>query len=113
MPRTTISNQTHALITLYVKLYTDKYEKPPVINRYREKWGFQSMIEDLGYERAREVVEYYFNTKKPGHPVPGLLFNYEKLSITLEEMANDEAIRAELRAQTKQRVEEWERMYGD
>lgn len=109
----TLNKQANALITLYVNLYNDKYGRGPQVNRYREKWGFLSMIEDLGYQRAQEVVTYYFNTGRVGHPVQQLLFNYDKLDKVMREIADDEAKRAEIRAATEKRVREWESARGN
>lgn len=103
----TLNKQANALISLYIKEYTDKYKRAPQVNRYREKWGFISMVEDLGYERAREVVSYYFTTGNVGHAVQKLLQNYDRYSRTLTEIAEDKVRRAELRRETEIRVREW------
>lgn len=107
-PKNTAAQNANALITLYIKCYTEKYSRKPNINRYRIKWGFQDMVEDLGYQRSREVVEYYFRTGRSGHPTDFLLMNYEKISEVYEEKQEDERKRAELRKQTEQRVKELE-----
>jgi hypothetical protein len=104
----TLSKQANALINLYASHYLDKYSSQPTLNRFREKWGFQSMIEDLGYGRAQEVIAYYFKTGRLGHPVQYLLYNYDKLNIILREIAEDEITREELKAATAARVAEWE-----
>lgn len=104
------NQQVHALISHYLKLYRAKYEADPRdFNRYRDKWGFQAMIEDFGAVRAKQIVEYYFETTKPRHPTNYLLFNYEQLNNAMLERAEDEKKRAELRAESKRRVEEWRR----
>lgn len=110
MAKATLANQANALITLYIKLYTDKYEHAPKLNRYRERWGFQSMVEDLGYEKSQEVIRYYMRQNRPGHPVSHLLFNYDNMAEVIEELEQDNEKRAELRAKTEQRVKEWERV---
>lgn len=109
----TLNKQANALITLYVKEYSAKYNRAPNINRYREKWGFISMVEDLGYERAQKIIEYYFTTGRIGHPVQGLLQNYDRLNRILTEMAEDEKNRERLRRETEQRVREWEAVHGN
>lgn len=113
MAQTTLNKQTHGLIGKYIQLWTAKYRKAPVINRYREKWGFQSMIEDLGYDRALKVTEYYFKTDHPGHPVNYLLFNYDKFHNILNELEDDEVNREKLRRATEARVREWEARHGN
>jgi len=97
----------------YVKKYEDTYgTKPTNFNRFREKWGFQSMITDLGTNRAAEVVDYYFETRHIGHPVTGLLYNYDKLDELMKERAVDEENRAKLRRESEQRVKEWREAHG-
>ena len=108
MANNTIAQNANALITLYIQCYTEKYSRKPNINRYRVKWGFQDMVTDLGYQQAREVVEYYFKTGRQGHQIEFLLMNYEKISEVYEEKKVDERIRAELRKHTEQRVKELE-----
>jgi len=105
--------QVNALITSYLKLYSDRYgNRPDGFNRFREKWGFQAMIEDLGYERAKEVVAYYFETRNIGHPVTELLYDYDRLDVLMRERAKDEEQRRILREKSKTRVEEWRKQNG-
>lgn len=108
----TAAQKANALITHYVKLYKAKYKKEPEINRYRERWGFQAMIEDLGDAEARLVIEHYFETGKIGHPVQYLLHNYDRLAKIRRELEEDKANRLRLREQTRLRVQEWERVNG-
>lgn len=104
----TLKKHMNSLVTLYLKHYVEKYDRQPAaFNRHRDKWGFESMVQDLGYERAQEVVEYYFKTNRPLHPVQYLLYNYDKLDILMKEYAKDELDRAELRRLTEKRVKEW------
>jgi hypothetical protein len=104
-----VSNQqTHSLISHFLTQYQQKHNGPPRdFNRHRDKWGFQSMIEDLGMARAREIVTYYFSLPNNSHTVNGLLFNYDKLNTDMMEREEDEIERRRIRAETKQRVEEW------
>ena len=106
--QSTITKQGNALVTLFIKQYTDKYGRTPTLNRYKAKWGFFDMTQDLGYDRAQEVVKYYFMTAKSGHPVEFLHNNYEKIAVFYEEKKLDERKRAELRALTEERVAAWE-----
>lgn len=107
------STQVNALITQYLTLYQERYgRKPTDFNRYKEKWGFASMIEDLGNARAKEVVSYYFETNNIGHPVSKLLYNYEKLDEIMTERAADEELRARLRRESEARVKAWREKHG-
>lgn len=115
MPRASTANQkAYALITLYVKEYGAKYGAQPTgLNRHRDKWGFQDMVDDLGYENAQAVIKFYFTTGRVGHPLQFLLYNYEKLDVIRREMIEDEKKRLELREATRIRVEKWEREHGN
>lgn len=112
--QTSLTRQANGLIDCYINEYKAKYEdREPMLNRYRERWGFQSMAEDLGYARAKEVIAFYFRTGRVGHPVQYLLFNYDKLNKVLTEIEQDELKRAQLRAETEERVRMWSEKYGN
>jgi hypothetical protein len=107
------TQQTHALVTLYLKKYKEKYGKDPLrFNRYRDKWGFQSMAEDLGIDRAKEVIEYYFETGRMGHPTSYLINNYDKINERMIERAEDVINRKKLMEASAKRVEEWRAKRG-
>lgn len=107
------SAQVNTLISQYLNLYEVKYgNRPNDFNRYREKWGFQSMIEDLGFARAKEVVSYYFDTNNIGHPVSKLLYNYEKIDEIMTERAADDELRSRLRRESEARVKAWREKNG-
>lgn len=99
---------SYALISLYENLYLDKYGKRPVVNRYREKWGMQDVIDSVGYDRAKELLDYYFKTNKPGHPVNWFFMNFDSMDKMLYQKAEDEINRKKLKQLTKQMVEEME-----
>lgn len=103
-----LTKQTNALITLFVKSYGDKHHSDPVINRYKQKWGFQDMIEDIGYDGAQEAMEYFFGMKTPNHDVKTLLNNYERYYKVVKDLEKDKEERLILREQTRKRVEEME-----
>lgn len=96
----------YALIDLYVKLYNKKYNKKPIINRHREKWAMGDVIESVGYDRARELLEYYFKTGNPGHPLTWFFYNFDRLDEMLSRLEHDAAWRERIRQITKKRMEE-------
>lgn len=104
----TVNKNARELLTLYVSLYQKKYNKTPEMNRFKQQWGFRGMYEDLGRAQAVKVVEYYFRTSRPGHPIDYLLYNYEKLNRILTEIEKDARDREQWRKETEQRVKEWE-----
>lgn len=96
----------NALISLYEKLYKEKYDRKAAINRYKDKWGFQDMLKDLGPVESREVLEYFFGTNRPGHTLLQLFRNYDEIAKRKAEIEKDTRDREKLRAETKRRVQE-------
>jgi hypothetical protein len=108
-----LAQQANALISKYVKLYTDRYGEAPVINRYRERWGFQSVIEDLGGQNANRVLEYYFTLKRTNHPVQDFLRSYDELHKWRLADEEDKRRVAQLHEETAKRVKEWQEKHGN
>ena len=102
------ARQPYVLISIYEMLYKEKYNRAPKINKYREKWAMQDVIDSIGFDRARNVLEYYFRTNRPGHPLQHFFFNFDKLDQVMIELDKDKLAREKLRMQTKQMVEERE-----
>jgi hypothetical protein len=96
----------YGLISLYCVLFKEHYKKPPVVNKYREKWAMQEVIDSVGYERSKSLIEYYFKMTKTGHPLTWFFYNFEKLDISLQEKEQDQTRRELIRAKTKSMVEE-------
>lgn len=100
--------QVQTLVSYYLKLYKAKYEAAPRdFNRYRDKWGFQGMLEDYGMDVSKQIIDFYFGTRRANHPTNYLLFNYEKLNSAMLEREEDELNRKKLREESRRRVEEW------
>jgi hypothetical protein len=68
----------------------------------------QDVIESVGFDRAKELLEYYFKTSKYGHPVNYFFMNFDNIDKTLEAQAEDIEHRRKLKELTKQMVEERE-----
>jgi hypothetical protein len=99
------SKEPYVLIGLYEKLYFEKYNKKPRLNKFREKWAMQDVIDSVGYDRARELIEYYFKTSKNGHPLNFFFYNFDRIDQVESDARRDKANRAMLREQTKKLVE--------
>jgi hypothetical protein len=97
---------THSLVSLYISMYKDKYGRDPKVNRHREKWAMQDVIDSVGYDRSKELLEYYFKVTKPGHPLSWFFYNFDKLDEMSSRLEEDKARRTFLRNQTKKMVEE-------
>ena len=103
------NKQPHALLTHYISLYKDRYGRDPILNRYREKWGMQDVIDTVGYQRAKDLVEYYFTLNKYNHPLQWFFYNFDKLDKLWKDIEDDKVHRDMLRSKTKEMVEERER----
>lgn len=105
----TEKQQAQALISQYIGLCRDKYGKEPVVNRFKEKWAFQDVIDSLGYDRAVEVLNFYFATEsRDRHGLQTFLYNFDKLHESLEARDADRAKRAILLEETRKRMEQSE-----
>ena len=99
------SKEPYALISFYEKLYFEKYNKKPRLNKFREKWAMQDVLDSVGYERAKELIEYYFKTNKFGHPLNFFFYNFDRIDQLQREIAKDKLNRVRLREETKKLVE--------
>jgi hypothetical protein len=108
MAKEAANKQPYILISIYESLYKERYNRAPSINRYREKWAMQDVIDSIGFDRAKAVLEYYFKTNKSGHPIQHFLFNFDKLHQVMIELDKDRDAIEKLLAETKQMVEEYE-----
>ena len=97
--------QPYVLIGLYESLYQERYGKKPRVNKFREKWAMQDVIDSVGFERAKELVIYYFKTSKSGHPLNFFFYNFDKIDYLKAEIEKDITKRRILREETKRMVE--------
>ena len=97
--------QPYILISLYESLYFEKYGKKPRLNKFREKWAMQDVVDSVGFDRARELLDYYFRTGKNGHPLNFFFYNFDRMDQVEKEREKDRINRSRLRQQTKTLVE--------
>ncbi len=95
----------YVLIGLYENLYFEKYNKKPRINKFREKWAMQDVIDSVGMDKAKELLVYYFKTTKSGHPLSFFFYNFDKLDYLKTEREKDAKHRKLLLQATKELVE--------
>ena len=100
------SKEPYILLTLYQNLYKEKYNKAVTINKFREKWAMQDVIDSVGYTRAKELLEYYFGLTKNGHPLQFFLYNFDKMDVVKIEIEKDKEKRRLLLEETKKMVEQ-------
>ena len=99
------SKEPYILISLYQNLYKEKYGKVVSINKFREKWAMQDVIDSVGFDRAKDILEYYFKTSKSGHPLQFFYFNFDRIGHLMTEIKKDKDNRRVLREATRQMVE--------
>ncbi len=75
------------------------------INKFREKWAMQDVIDSVGYDRAVELLKYYFKTAKSGHPLNFFYNNFDRIDNLEKEIKKDKAVRSVLLEETKKMVE--------
>jgi hypothetical protein len=95
----------YVLIGLYENLYFEKYNKKPRINKFREKWAMQDVIDSVGVDKAKELLVYYFKTTKSGHPLSFFFYNFDRLDYLKTEREKDAKHRKLLLQATKELVE--------
>lgn len=99
------NKEPYILLSLYTNLYKEKYGKTPTLNKFREKWAMQDVIDSVGFDRARELLEYYFGLSKTGHPLQFFYYNFDKMDFLKKEIDKDKLNRQRLLEETRQMVE--------
>lgn len=102
------SKLCYGLLNYYMKLYTIKYGRKPVVNLYKEKWAMNDVIDSIGYDRAKELLDYYFHVNNPNHSLTWFYYNFDRLDEMLQKSEEDKLRRAKIREKTKKMVEESE-----
>ena len=98
--------QPYILIGLYQNLYKEKYGRVPTMNKFREKWAMQDVIDSVGFDRAKELLIYYFSLTKNGHPLQFFFYNFDKMDSLKIEIEKDKEKRRLLLEETKKIVEQ-------
>ena len=98
--------EPYVLIGLYLSLYKEKYNKSLTVNKFREKWAMQDVIDSVGFDKAVELINYYFSLEKFNHPLQFFYYNFDKMEQARVELQKDIETRRLLREHTKKMVEE-------
>lgn len=99
--------QAGKLLTQYSTLHRERYGAIPKMNRFKEKYAMKDVVESVGFDRATMLMSYYFKTARTSHPIEWFKYNFEKLDLILDELAEDEAKKSKMREETARRVAEW------
>jgi hypothetical protein len=100
------NRQPYILITLYQNLYEEKYGKEIRVNKFREKWAMQDVIDSVGFDDAYKLLRYYFTLSKQGHPLQFFYLNFDKIEKVKNDIDQDVERRRLLREATKKMVQE-------
>jgi len=100
------NKEPYILLSLFQNLYKEKYGKEASINKFREKWAMQDVIDSVGFNRAKELLEYYFGLNKNGHPLQFFFYNFDKMDALKIEIEKDKNKRRLLLEETKKMVEQ-------
>ena len=65
----------------------------------------KDVIDSVGFDRAKELLVYYFKTNKSGHPLGFFFYNFDKIDYLKMEIEKDIKNRRTLREATKKLVE--------
>lgn len=100
------NKEPYILLTQYQNLYKNKYGKAPLINKFREKWAIQDVIDSVGFDKAKDLLEYYFTLAKQGHPLQFFYFNFDKMEVARNDLYKDKERRRIVMEATKKMVED-------
>ena len=100
------NKEPYILLSLYQNLYKDKYGRTPSMNKYKEKWAMQDVIDSVGFDQASLLLQYYFTTNKSGHPLLFFYNNFDRINTYMINSKKDKENRKRLMEQTKKLVEE-------
>ena len=101
-----VNKEPYILLSLYSILYEEAYKSKPTINRYKEKWAMQDVIDSIGFDRSKEVLEYYFKTGKSRHPLNFFYNNFDRIEGMMIQIKEDKINRRRLLQETKRMVED-------
>jgi hypothetical protein len=100
-----VKSEPYRLVGEFERLYREKYNRKPRINRYKYKWAMVDMIEDYGSSRIYEAMQYFFSVDRAEHTIDFFVYNFDRIEKTMTEIQKDREHRQKLREATKKMVE--------
>lgn len=91
-----------SLLSEYIRLYKSRYASAPILNKYKEKWGMASLVEDFGREEVEKTLNYYFKINREGHSLPWFYNNFSTVHISRLSAEKDDKIRSAARQKTQE-----------
>lgn len=106
--------QTKSLTSYYVHLYKQKYGQDPVVNGFKARWNFDTMLNISEQKEIEELLDHYFKTiSTNGHTLEWFFYHYEELANAMVIQQRDAAEQQQRREATRKRVEEWRSRFAD
>lgn len=105
------AKEAYMLVSFFCSLYKEKYKKTSIVNKYREKWAMKDVIDSVGYDRAKVLLEQYFKLNKSDHNLAWFFYNFDKIDSSLVELEKDRARRELIMKQTELMVKERDNEY--
>lgn len=102
----TTPKEAGVLLDHFKKIYKEKYGKSPKVNTYSDKWGMIDTIDDHGFDKTRELLDYYISTGSDWHSIKDFYRRADVYRESMEAGKRDRMYRERLMQQTKERVEQ-------
>lgn len=102
MAASSVDKDAFALLSEYLRLYELRYKKKPIVNKYKEKWGMSSLVDDFGKEDVSSTLKYYFKINREGHSLSWFYNNFSTVHLSRLAAEKDDKIRAAAREKTRQ-----------
>jgi hypothetical protein len=100
-----VSKLAFAALDYFTEAYSQKYGKKPSINKYRDKWGMDDVISDLGYDDTIRTLDFFFRTARADHKLNDFYNSYDRLNESRIATEKDKQVRRRLLEETKRRMQ--------
>lgn len=101
----TKSQKAHALAAYFAAQYELATGRKYHGNVFRDKWGYQDMLDDLGETTSKKVIDWYFKTSRDEFTPQDLHRNYDRLYEAMDDHARDMEMRQAALDKTREAVE--------
>lgn len=98
--------EASSLVDYFDLQYQSRYGRVYKGNRPADVWGFLDIINDIGFKRAKLLIDYYFRLKGTNdHSRTWFTYHYNELDNQLEDLIRDALHRKQIRKDTQARME--------
>lgn len=100
------NQQKYALYGIWKKKWQAANSRPFSGSIHRDAAQLDRIVSDIGYDATKELIEFYFQTKKRDQDLFWFCYNYDKLRDSKLAYEADEKRRAKIREATRKAMEE-------